>query len=303
MKTYPAITPGQSASDAFAVILRHSLGNLDDWRNTARTWDDIEGVHQVRVSFRRLRSALSIFRPMLARDARRRWSQDIKALVDLTGMARDIDVLIDEGLPAFQGANPHALGPGHSHMNDALRIKRTEAYENVRAVLDSAELKTFRTAFDQWIATAGWNDASTTKKKRKRSQGSVMTLARRILTKQHDNVLAFGREADPNNPLEMHRLRIACKKLRYASEFFYPLFDGMDAFVANMKGLQDTLGLMHDAAVIHDLMAQLLPPEVDPELDRYVQALIAWRMEQYRSKAAHFQEQWATFERSARPWV
>lgn len=71
MKTYPAITPDQRASDAFAVILRHSLGNLDDWQEAARNWDDIEGVHQVRVSFRRLRSALSICRPMLdrARDA------------------------------------------------------------------------------------------------------------------------------------------------------------------------------------------------------------------------------------------
>ena len=44
----------------------------------------------------------------------------------------------------------------------------------------------------------------------------------------------------------MHKLRIECKKLRYAAEFFMPVFAGMDDFIGHMKGLQDLLGVMND---------------------------------------------------------
>lgn len=56
------VTADQSVSDAFATIMRHHFEYLMEWENTARTWDDIEGVHQFRVTVRRMRSALSLFR-------------------------------------------------------------------------------------------------------------------------------------------------------------------------------------------------------------------------------------------------
>ena len=58
-KIYPPVHAGQTVSEALVVILDHDLRHLLAWQDKAYNWDDIEGVHQVRVSFRRIRSALS----------------------------------------------------------------------------------------------------------------------------------------------------------------------------------------------------------------------------------------------------
>ena len=56
------IFASQSVGEVFATILKHNFDHLAEWEQAARSWENIEGVHQVRVSFRRMRSALSAFR-------------------------------------------------------------------------------------------------------------------------------------------------------------------------------------------------------------------------------------------------
>ena len=50
-------------------------------------------------------------------------------------------------------------------------------------------------------------------------------------------------------PADLHRLRIAAKRLRYATEFFAPLFDEKAArdYRAVLARLQDALGSYNDA--------------------------------------------------------
>ena len=302
MKTYAAISPDQTAGDAFAAILAHNQKNLNAWRDKARTWDDVEGVHQVRVTFRRLRSAFSIFRPILDRDTRKRWSRDTRDLVDQTGMARDIDVLITEGLPDFRSARPDIKKRGRSELDAILFDRRSEAYDQVRTMLDSEACRSFDKEFFQWIDTAGWKTDALSKKKRRRLDEPVDFLARHILDKQDRAVREMGDATDPEDSEAMHRLRIECKKLRYASEFFFPLFPDIDAYLKNMKGMQDVLGVMHDAAVLPQLMHEIVPAKHAAAVAPQVQGLIAWRAEQYLEKSAQFEEQWSAFVAAQRPW-
>ena len=302
MKSYAPVSADMAAGAAFGAVLRHNLDLLSAWRDTARTWDDIEGVHQVRVSFRRLRSAFSVFRPILGREARKFWMDGIKTLADQTNRARDIDVLIDEGLPAFR-LSPQGAGLICPARFDAMMLEAREAaYADVRAMLDSAAFGVFMKDFPAWIDAQGWAQGDVPAKKRKRQGKGVVELGRRLLGKQDGAVLAFGRKADPGNAAEMHSLRIACKKLRYASEFFHPVFEDMDAYLKQMKGLQDILGLMHDAAVIRDLMGDVMPDDADAELRAYVEALAMWRAGQFEVKAASFAQEWAAFTTAERPW-
>jgi CHAD domain-containing protein len=301
MTSYAPITTDMTSSDAFGAVLAHNFDRLVAWQDKARTWDDTEGVHQLRVSFRRLRSAFSVFRQILERDTRKFWMNEIKALADQTSLARDIDVLIEEGLPAFYAAQAERGGSAcETTLNTILIDRRETAYEQVRAMLDSAAYKTFGRDFATWIDAQGW--AAAPPRKRKRQQTLVIDMGRRILDRQDGDVLSFGRKADPGDAAEMHRLRIACKKLRYASEFFSPVFEGMDAYLKRMKGLQDILGLMHDAAVIQDLMDDALPADADAELRACVAVLVNWRTLQYQKKSRSFAAEWDAFESAPRPW-
>jgi CHAD domain-containing protein len=83
--------------------------------------------------------------------------------------------------------------------------------------------------------------------------------AARMLSRRHDAMLAV--EGDPMTlpPAELHALRIMGKRLRYAAEFFAPLFDekATDRFISRLAVLQERLGLLNDGAVAARLMEQL----------------------------------------------
>jgi len=302
MKTYAPVSSDQTAGEAFAAILRHNLEKLYTWQDTARDWQDIEGVHQVRVSFRRLRSAFSVFRPAIAGADRKHWSRTIKALVDETGMARDIDVLIDEGLPDFHAERPDIKDLGEDAMLAVLTERRETAYERVRAMLDSDAYAAFNREFPAWIDTAGWYSETLSEKKRKRLDADVTTLASRLLDRQDTEVLSHGDGIENHEADEMHQLRIECKKLRYAGEFFMTVFDGMAEFLKHMKGMQDTLGLMNDAAVMRHMMDDLIPDDADADLRRYAHVLVQWRAAQYKAKENQLTGPWTEFLEAERPW-
>ena len=81
--------------------------------------------------------------------------------------------------------------------------------------------------------------------------GRLRPNARRILAVRIDEVYAYdGSIADPANVTELHDMRIACKRLRYLLEIFDIAFGGeLGPFTAEVKGLQDLLGDIHDCDV------------------------------------------------------
>ena len=298
-KIYPAVHSGQTVSEALIVIFDHDLRHLLAWQDKAYDWDDIEGVHQVRVSFRRIRSALSLLRSALQREVRQTWSTRIKALVDSTGPARDLDVLLDEGLPAFEAG--HSL-PGADAFRCLVQEKRASAYTQVRQLLDSQSYACFKREFAEWIDSQGWETSALPEKQRKRLGKEVRSVAHKLLERQDKRVLEFGDNADQDDPAAMHRLRIECKKLRYATEFFYHLFDDMDSYVGHMKGLQDMLGAMHDIAVMGDMIDHLLEGRSEPELRRYADELVSWHTHENETKKQAFGQHWRDFTKAERPW-
>ena len=69
-----------------AEVFVHSAGVLDT--------KDVEGVHAMRVSTRRLRAALEVFAVCFPRKEHKRLLREVKALADALGERRDPDVAI-----------------------------------------------------------------------------------------------------------------------------------------------------------------------------------------------------------------
>lgn len=90
---------GLQAGDAFAVaaqrIVSVRANELFDHAENVLDTEDIERVHAMRVSTRRLRAALEIFEPAFAPERLRPVLADVKALADALGARRDPDVQIE----------------------------------------------------------------------------------------------------------------------------------------------------------------------------------------------------------------
>ena len=84
-----------------------------------------------------------------------------------------------------------------------------------------------------------------------------------LVVVRHDKVAKAAKRAKKSGVVsDFHRLRIACKRLRYALEFSSEVYGGRTArFVRQLTALQDELGLMQDAEVASNRLAELATGE------------------------------------------
>ena len=90
---------------------------------------------------------------------------------------------------------------------------------------------------------------------------------RPLLQEHHRKLRKRTRHVQRLEAPERHRARVAAKKLRYAAEFFAPLFSGKRAeeYIAALSRLQGALGRLNDLAVAARLLEEIVPATL-PEL-------------------------------------
>lgn len=298
-KTPAPVHSNQSVSESFATILMHNFDFLADWEQAARSWQDIEGVHQLRVILRRMRSATTTFRTAVPKRCSGHWADEMRWLSGELGAARDLDVFIDETLGAVSGKLDL---PGEKQLLALAEARRAMAYEQVRAMLDGDRYALFKEGFSNWLATEGWLTEETGSKTHTRLTSNIVPFARQILDKQERRVLSHGASVDVYSADDMHRLRIECKKMRYAAEFFSPLFTEMDSFIEHMRSLQDLLGVMNDVAVMGKLLDGLFADKPDQRAVEYAGGVVGWRTREYHDLLVSFDDRWNEFVDAKNPW-
>src|SRR4051812_10734820 len=82
------------AGDALGLILRARLEEMCSYRTAALDWSDVEGVHDMRVASRRLRSAIKDFLPYLRRRKLKQAREDLRGVAQALGAVRDQDVAL-----------------------------------------------------------------------------------------------------------------------------------------------------------------------------------------------------------------
>ncbi len=98
------LDPAMTGMQAFETILRHNLAHVLTNERAAREGHDPEGVHQVRLAVRRLRSVLSMFRSVLPAETVAALNEELKWLAGEMSAARNLDVLLDKLLRPVQAA-------------------------------------------------------------------------------------------------------------------------------------------------------------------------------------------------------
>ena len=292
----------QTIDEAFGTILRYNFDYMLGWAPIAYSREDIEGVHQVRVAFRRMRSALVIFRKAIPRHITDPVGVEMKWIAGELGPARDLDVFIDEGLDSMAGKIP--LPKGEEGLRAIALKHRDQAYDNLRAMMDGERYKKFVTDFDLWLKERVWFQSEMSADTRIKLGRKIRVYAIKVLDKRVSKVMQTGEHIDQMSEEELHQLRIECKKLRYATEFFIPIFaqKKMAEFTLHLKGLQGLLGTMNDVAVMPTLLGALLKDTEDRETSQFAGALIGWRARQYEEVRNKLHDHWTTFANSVLPW-
>lgn len=127
-------TLGETARRAVAVraqeVFEHAAGVLDV--------SDIERVHAMRVSTRRLRAVLEIFAPAFPAGEVRPLLREVKALADALGVRRDPDVAI-AALRDFAGEAAAADRPGVLGLAAEFEAEQSAANETLARALEAVE--------------------------------------------------------------------------------------------------------------------------------------------------------------------
>ncbi|MCJ2090545.1 CHAD domain-containing protein [Methylobacterium sp. E-005] len=217
-----------------------------------------EALHQIRVALRRLRSALSLFAPMLEGDSRAvGFADEIKRVTEPFGHARNLDVFLGHTLPDLAKERPDEAGL--DGLRERAEAERARAYEVVLTTLHSPQWRSLIIDLAGWVETGAWITHPSAAEDGK-------DFAVRVLDKARGRLKTRGRGLKHLDPHTRHRARIAAKKLRYGAEFFSGLYHKKKAqrrqakFGDALSDLQDHLGALNDLETARSMSESLSGP-------------------------------------------
>ena len=290
----PKLTASDTVDEAMAAIFASCY---DQWlANQAAAIDgrDPEGVHQMRVGLRRLRSAFSVFRSLIP-DSQLIWLRGgAKETIGVLGPARDWDVFQIELLDPVIAARPD--DPALRAIRTKARAKGRASYRAVRKGLDRADYTQFALRFGQWIEARAWHVDADAKMIERRAW-SIENFAGKTLKRRQKKALAAGKDFSTLTTEQRHDLRIALKKLRYAAEFFAPLFNKktLKPILTSAKNLQNDLGHLNDVAVAEGLLDALPAKSGQHDLSKAKGMILGWHMRHGETVERQIQEDWERF--------
>ena len=250
----PELDPDTPLNEAIGVLLRNCLSQFLGNLPALESGDPVEAVHQMRVSIRRLRSALGLFNrlfPCAEFDALRAEAQRIAAVL---GEARDWDVFVD-----MVRAGPLSLfrdEPGFDLLLAAAQAKADAGHAAVSQLANGRTATRFALSLERLASGRGWRGAAAGDRLLWLAE-PVAGFAATSLDRLDRKLRKRGRHFRSLSPEARHALRIAMKHMRYATEFFGHLFHPASAaghYARRAAALQDRLGELNDAAITRRLI-------------------------------------------------
>jgi CHAD domain-containing protein len=261
---------------------------------------DSEALHDFRVGLRRLRSCIRAYRTELRDSVSKPMRSRLRKLTRATNAGRDAEVHLN-----WLRSQADRLAPEHTE-GLAWLIGRLEGrqYETLAgATLDVGRRFTK-------VAARFRPRLGTLRIEVRRGRGGERPSFRQVtgeLIRRHaaelGESLSAVRTADQIE--EVHQARIAAKRLRYLLEPLVRRVAGTKRLTAQLKGLQDALGQLHDLHVLAEEIASALealsrrPTELPHRTEPGLRELEQLAKEQEAAAFAGFQAHWGD-QRGAR---
>jgi CHAD domain-containing protein len=247
--------PGaRSIHAAYQDIVKDQLDKLHERAGDVRAGTSPAAIHKLRVTVRRLRSALRLLAEYSDKDSLRKIRGFARSLAQALGTVRDLDVA-QEHLNRYCSALPEERQAVLSPLLRIWQEQRRLAFWGLLALLNGEE-------FRSWMRQA----AALTREPVADGASRVAEALPLAIWQQYIVVRQYETRLSGAPVAVLHELRIETKRLRYLLEFFRKDM-GREAqeAIRELSALQEQLGQLHDTDVVGQRVAEFaasrsLPP-------------------------------------------
>jgi CHAD domain-containing protein len=225
-----------------AEILRMRFDEVLGFRDAALDPEQTNGIHDMRVATRRLRGAIRDFVQVIDEKRVKRIKKDLKGLADALGAVRDEDVAVIILSKLSVAAEDASIKTGIADLIEDRLERRRRAFVRLEKTLDIISLDDLRGRFTQRIEDA-------LRQRELFRPASLNEVGREVIEARLKDLCEMGKAIyEPFDASQLHRLRIAAKRLRYAMELFAGCWgEKVTGFAAELAKLQSYLGDVHDS--------------------------------------------------------
>ena len=284
------------------LVLRTQLRAMCDLREKALDWRDPEGVHDMRVLSRRLRSAVSDFRPYLRKRSLPRLK--LRSIAKSLGEVRDEDVAL-LALEELKSKAKAQAAEGIGMLVKERRKRRKVARSALEKAIERSVIDDFRKDYLSKLRTI--TVAASNRSGRQPATDEALTFGQLGVGIIDARLKEFNAASRclylPFEINELHELRILAKRLRYAIELFAACWgDEMKEIAKEVAFMQTSLGELHDCDVWIESLGRRLKQTArkggSDEENVLLRRSAAWllrhftreRMEHYRDALARWQQ-------------
>lgn len=263
---------------AYAVLRRAFLAFLTNEPGT-RIGEDVEALHDMRVAARRMRAAMDLFAPALPVRARR-LREELRWIASRLGQVRDLDTQLEWIAAWSRPATPDDQA-ALEQLTRALEKRRRRARRLMLQGLDTQRYARLISRLARTLRTGP-------PRRSPAARAPALAALPGLIEQRYASVTRAGENLHAGSPPEaFHRLRIRCKRLRYAVENARDLYGAPASnYVEVLVGLQDVLGLHQDALVAASRLQELLHAEARrlPPRAVFMMGRMSQRYDQQASK-------------------
>jgi len=295
-----SITVEHAVDDVIALLVGSCWHHLLNNHAVAKEGSDPEGVHQMRVALRRLRTICALFRREIPSASFEAINSEARWLMQRLGQSRDWDVFSTTIVSRLAAATPEVDLGG---LREAVERRRKSSYGALEAVLADPRCSRFLLSLAHWVERRGWRNEIDSDALAVLSQ-PMPTLADKILARLHRKALKRGAQFRRLDSAAQHDLRIDLKKLRYAAEFFLPLYAGhapAKRYVVRLARLQKSLGRACDIANGRRLLGSIGQDD-RAALHLAVGTVTGWQARDQIAVAKTLRKRWRRFKATPAFW-
>jgi CHAD domain-containing protein len=255
--------------------------------------EDVEHVHQLRVGTRRADAALRIFRSQLPRRVYRSARGHLRTIRRAAGAARDWDVF----LLALNDRHREAAAPEQPGLDFLIgyALGQRQAAQAQLSSVDESEGEELGPQVQEIVEAVRVHEEE-------KEDARLIDLARPLLSQMLHNLHRTA-SGDLKNYEQLHQVRIAGKRLRYAMEVFADCFpqEFKEEYYPLVEEMQDILGRANDSHVAGIRLGALRErlrahmPDLWEQLKPGIEGLLHWhnrRLPQERRKFLKWWERW-----------
>lgn len=257
------------------IVLCRKLGAAETFRDIANsclrqvvaneesvTAGQPEGVHQMRIGLRRLRTALAFFSQLTNADPKtERIKNNLKWITGELSPARDLDVYLQKSVQPVECGEPPTIGS--YGLARATERRRKAAFLQAREAVCSKRYREIIIDVIAWINAGAWLTDDNERARAQRGR-PIFDFVRDEMSRRTKKLGKKNKKLKKADARTRHKIRINAKKLRYASEFFASIFPSKKAtkqrraFAKSLKRLQSSLGDLNDFKVHDELNKHLV---------------------------------------------